>query len=412
MRASSDAKNIIPFIGEVRQLPDERAGGIRKRIMKKLVILLAALCLAAGLRARAEDGLPVLHLEAAMLDYVAVKPGRLWMEGFSSPVTVKYRGTYSVTFTGKRNYTLHLKTEQGEQRKASLLGLRRDDDYVLLGGLSDGSRLRNPVGLALWRELGYPAPDTAACELYFGDYYKGIYFLTERPDRKSAGLPREGALYRVLAAGVDGVDLLSSGPVGAPADETWYNIGKIYPEEDEGWQPLSMLLAAKDKAPLLNGQAFADYYLFVNLIGATDNMEKNLYLCWDGRRFFPMPWDLDAAFGRLYNAEKSDAAAWYTNGLFAELMRQEAFHALLAERWQALREVLSPDHIMARFEAWDDRLTEAGAWEREIARFPDYTDSVTGMTHPLDPEAELAYIRQFITQRWQMLEDAWGGAKE
>ena len=367
--------------------------------MKRLCLLLVLLLL--PLLARGEE-LPTVRLEAPVLDYVAVKKGRLTLEDIVTPVTVKYRGSYSVTFTGKRNYSLHLKDESGGQRKLSLLGLREDDDYVLLGALSDPCRLRNAVGLELWRALGHAAPAAAPCELYFGDYYKGIYFLTERPDRKSAGVPREGALYRVLAARVDGVDLFSCENPGAPEEETWYNVGREYGD----WAPLQSFLASGDPLSLLDLPAFADYCLYANLIGATDNMKKNLYLGWDGDKLFPMPWDLDAAFGRLYNASPSDPDAWFSGPLPDGLMQSETFQALLRQRWHENREILSPDAVMARFEAWHARLGDA--WAREAARFPAYTDSSTGITYPLEPEAELQFIRPYLEHRFALLDALFG----
>ena len=375
--------------------------------MMRKICLFLILCVLLGLCARAEDALPVLRLDAAQLDYVAARPGTLQLDDFSCPVTVKYRGTYSVTFTGKRNYSLHLKDADGGPRKESLLGLRADDDYVLLGGLSDPCRLRNPVGLALWRAMGHAAPDTAACELYFGPYYKGVYFLAERPDRKSAGVPRAGALYRVQAEKVDGVDLFTAADPGAPTGENWYNLSLIWPETDAGWQPLRALLA---DFSLPDREAFADYYLYVNLIGATDNMTKNLFLCWDGQRFYPMPWDLDAAFGRLYNALPSDPEAWYSGPLLDRLLADGDFQALLRERWALWRDLLAPEAVTARFEALYRRIDACGAWAREAERFPVYTDSVTGISYPLDPAGELDYIRAFLTRRFALLDAAYGGS--
>lgn len=367
--------------------------------MKKLCLLLVLLLLPALARG---EGLPVLRLDTPVLDYVAVRPGQLTLGDFVTPVTAKYRGSYSVTFTGKRNYSLHLKDEGGNQRKVSLLGLREDDDYVLLGALNDPCRLRNVVGLELWRALGHAAPQAAPCELYFGEYYKGIYFLVERPDRKSAGVPRDGALYRVLAARVDGVDLFSCQNPGAPEAETWYNVGREYGD----WTPLEDFLASDAPLSLLDLPAFADYCLYVNLIGATDNMKKNLYLGWDGDGLFPMPWDLDAAFGRLYNAQPSDPDAWFTGPLPEGLMQSEDFQTLLRQQWRKHRELLSPEAVMARFEAWYDRLGDA--WQREAARFPAYTDSSTGVTHPLAPEAELQYIRQYLEHRYALMDALFG----
>lgn len=368
--------------------------------MKKLLCFVTLLLLLAS--PALGEGLPVLYLDASQLDYVRTRPGALTAGDAVLPVAVKYRGTYSFTFTGKRNYSLHLKNQAGESQKVSLLGLREDDDYVLLGGLSDSSRLRNPVGLALWRSLGYPAPRSAPCELVFSGYYKGIYFLFERPDRKSAGVPDYGALYRVLAAGADGLDVLAAPPGEEPRGDEWYNVGREY----GGWAPLTALSRGE---AALNRAAFADYYLFINLIGASDNMTKNLYLCWDGEAFYPMPWDLDAAFGRLYTAEPSDPACWYSGPLLDRLLAEEDFDALLRARWAALRDRLAPEAVMAMFNAAYDRLDEAGAWDREAERFPAYTDSVTGVTHPLDPKAELAFIRKYLTARFALVDAAYGG---
>ena len=387
---------------------------IRNTFVKIMAWLICGLCLCAlCFPAYAEQALPVLRLEARLLDYVTARPGRLTVTAAGSEiissVTVKYRGTYSATFTGKRNYSFHLKTSRGEASHISLLGLRTDDDYVLLGGLSDPCRLRAAVGLQLWHSLGYPTPQSAPCELYFNDYYKGVYFLVERPDRKSAGVPKDGALYRVLAASADDIDLLSMAAPDAPEGQTWYNIGKVWPEGDSGWQPLESMLNAQDRTETLDLAAFADYYLFINLIGASDNISKNLYLCWNGTCFSPMPWDLDAAFGRLYNASPSPVDAWYSNSLLEDLLAREDFQELLHARWAVLREALSPMVIDSCFRELNDFLEACGAWEREAERFAVYTDSTTGLSYPFAPESELSFIHDFIVCRYLMLDAAFLG---
>lgn len=368
-------------------------------MMQKVLILIFVLLLA--LPAGAQK-LPVLYLNGTQLNYAFARAGTLETMGESYAVTVKYRGTYSASFTGKRNYSLHLKNEDGTQRKASLLGLRQDDDYVLLGALSDPSRLRNAIGLSLWRELGYPAPACAACELYFSGYYKGLYFLFERPDRKSAGVPKDGALYRVLCAAADGANALTDAVSDAPRGETWYNIGKRYPDTDDGWAPLLQMLEAPEK--YLDLSAFADYYLFVNLTGASDNLEKNLFLCWDGARFYPMPWDMDAAFGRRYNAESSAGDGLYSAPFFEKLLETPAFREALRARWKTLKKTLVPEAIISRFESVCAELAACGVWERERARFPDYTDLSTGKTHALDPAGEIENLPAYLTRRAELIE--------
>lgn len=362
--------------------------------------------------------LPVVYLEGALLSTVENKPGHLTVRDaqgeFFSDITIKYRGTYSASFTLKRNYTLHLKNAEGGQLKRSLLGLREDDDWVLLGGYSDPSRLRILVGLDLYRAVCGTAPRGALCEVYFGQYYKGVYTLVERPDRKSAQVPKDGALYRVLAASVENVDVLSMTAEAAPQGESWYNIGKVYPEGDDGWRAMAELnafMATADETAFaekigsyLDLSAFADYYLFVNLTGASDNMQKNLFLAWDGDKFYPMAWDLDAAFGRLYNAELSDPAAWYSSPLFDRLLNTEGFCALLRSRYTVLREQFLPDSICARFENYALQLEESGALTREAERFSTYTDVTTQKTHVLDVRGEIELIRDFMQKRIDLLD--------
>jgi len=376
--------------------------------------LLPAVC-----GARAQE-LPVITITAAQLSEQFVKEGEVAVEDpggshFFSPITVKYRGTYSASFTLKRNYSFHLKNADGSQRKESLLGLRRDDDYALLSGYSDASRLRILVGLDLFRDTVGPAPKGALCEVYFGPYYKGIYTLTERPDRKSAGVSKDGALYRVLAQSVDGANVLSGAGVAPPDGNTWYNVEKVYAAQGLSWQPLIALqnfLRTADDAAFAQGmddyldvEAFADYYLFVNLTGASDNMEKNLYLCWQDGRFSLMAWDLDAAFGRLYNAEPSDESALYSSALFDRLLATPAFSTLLRERYAALRADFLPDAVCARFERYADILEESGALSREAERFSTYTDFATGKTHRLDVRGEIEFIRNFVQKRVNLLDE-------
>lgn len=362
--------------------------------------------------------LPVVYLEGALLSTVENKPGHLTVRDaqgeFSSDITIKYRGTYSASFTLKRNYTLHLKNAEGGQLKCSLLGLREDDDWVLLGGYSDPSRLRILVGLELYRAVCGPAPRGALCEVYFGQYYKGVYTLVERPDRKSAQVPKDGALYRVLAASVENVDVLSMTAEAAPQGESWYNISKVYPEGDDGWQAMEKLHAfltttddeafARGAEEYLDLAAFADYYLFVNLTGASDNMQKNLFLAWDGDKFYPMAWDLDAAFGRLYNAELSDPGQWYSAPLFDRLLQTEEFAALLRSRYTVLREQFLPENVCARFENYALQLEESGALTREAERFSTYTDVTTQKTHVLDVRGEIELIRDFVQKRIDLLD--------
>ena len=117
-------------------------------------------------------------------------------------------------------------------------------------------------------------------------------------------------------------------------------------------------------------------------------------------------WDMDAAFGRLYNAEPSDPAVWYSSPLFDRLMQTEAFAALVRERYAALREMFLPESVCARFEQYALQLEESGALMREAERFSAYTDITTQKTHPLNVRGEIELIRDFMQKRVDLLDQA------
>ena len=182
--------------------------------MKRLLIVL--ICLLFPISAEA-GVLPQLEIKCPRLNYFEKRDGVLVVNGESIPVTLKYRGSSSALNQGKRNYSLHLKTADGEKNKRSLMGMRKDDDWILDGVQSDLSRIRNRVCMDLWDAM-YTLPwcersgAVHGCyvELAFNGTYKGLYALNERLDRKQLQLDKGGGrLYRILNPEKNGVNVLS-----------------------------------------------------------------------------------------------------------------------------------------------------------------------------------------------------------
>lgn len=108
----------------------------------------------------------------------------------SSRIGIEVRGWTSQEFP-KKQYALELRTEQGDDRAISLLGLPAESDWVLAAPFSDKSLLRNHFAYGLSRELGHYAPRTAFVELFrsgakeliAAQQYRGLYVLTEKIER-------------------------------------------------------------------------------------------------------------------------------------------------------------------------------------------------------------------------------------
>ena len=206
--------------------------------MRRAICWAVALCLFAS--AHAQTALPTLSVTSPRLNYFIPRVGSMTLTDasdavFSSPITIKYRGSSSIAHAGKRKYALHLKNADGAQHKASLLGLRTDDDWVLDGMLNDLSRMRNRVALDLWDDF-YTLPwadvsgaaGGAFVELYFNGTYKGIYCLNERLDRKLLALSDAGGrIYRTNNPATEGVNLMAfagDADLTYMTDGGWYNM--------------------------------------------------------------------------------------------------------------------------------------------------------------------------------------------
>ena len=334
--------------------------------MKGLAICLSVLLLCAAC-AQGEQ-LPQLRLETSRLNYFVYRDGTLTLTDScgseaSFPIRVRYRGSTSAFYEGKRNYRVTLGNET-QPLKRSLLGLRKDDDWLLDGMYGDLSRLRNRTAMDLWDDI-YRLPWTDASgaiagnvvELWFNDIYKGIYALNERLDRKQLGLCASGGcIYKTFNPSMEGIDLTDFQRddilYPQPEDSAWYNV-EIHWQGDlqDPWAPFVSLWNfvsqaddeqfAREIDRYLDLDNCVDYYLFINMLGCSDNMCKNMVFCVrdaaEDTRLYLVPWDLDACLGRLYDNQKAAADMVCTNGLFERLMAVPAFMEKLTARYTELR---------------------------------------------------------------------------
>lgn len=93
---------------------------------------------------------------------------------FSDRIGIEVRGYSSQRFP-KRQYALELRGGD-----APLLGLPKDDDWVLAAPYSDKSLMRNVLAFDVARSIGRYAPRTRFVELVLNGRYRGVYALTQR----------------------------------------------------------------------------------------------------------------------------------------------------------------------------------------------------------------------------------------
>lgn len=101
---------------------------------------------------------------------------------FESRVGIEVRGASSQGFP-KKSYALETQDEFGEDLEAKLLGLDKEEDWILYAPYTDKTFLRDALTYQLGRDLGGYAPRTVACELFVNGDYQGVYWLEEKIKR-------------------------------------------------------------------------------------------------------------------------------------------------------------------------------------------------------------------------------------
>ncbi len=97
-------------------------------------------------------------------------------------IGIEIRGSSSAWFD-KKGYGFETRDENGENNNVNLLGMPKENDWVLHGPYSDKSLMRNALTYIIAGEIMEYAPRVRFCELVLNGDYKGVYVLTEKIKR-------------------------------------------------------------------------------------------------------------------------------------------------------------------------------------------------------------------------------------
>ncbi len=97
-------------------------------------------------------------------------------------IGIEIRGQSSQMFP-KKSYGLETRDEEGENLNVSLLGMPKENDWVLYAPYSDKSMLRNFITFYMGSYLDPYCTRMAFCEVIVNNDYKGVYILMEKIKR-------------------------------------------------------------------------------------------------------------------------------------------------------------------------------------------------------------------------------------
>lgn len=331
---------------------------------------------------------------------------------------IKFRGASSRPYP-KKPYSVELK------RELSLLGLRKSTDWILDASYKDKSLVRNRVSHAVYSMMRPRGPGgldlkvVKGCpvEVILNREYVGAYQLTERVDGDLLQLDKKSLLYKAVDYDAN---FNKASPVSSTKEKsTWHDGFELAYPKKGSLKPLEdfvqFVAESSDKefageiANRVDLDSAADFWIFVLLVNGSDNITKNYYLARAGgkagKKFYFIPWDLDATWGYEWHGIKTPATDWWpteSNRLFERLYQNSSvgFAKKVSARWKALRaDKLSEKQLETLFAERLEPVRRSGAFERNLTRWVLW-DGANDIATVLDED----YRRDWIAERIKFLD--------
>lgn len=372
---------------------------------------------------------------------------------FDGNISIERRGnTSQMAFANykKKSYALETQTAEGENLNVSLLGLPKENDWVLYGPYSDKSMIRDVLAYHLGNAQGRWSPRTRFCEVFLNNEYRGVYVLTEKikidKNRVNiASLKQEDISGDELTGGyimrIDRIDeskgswispfLGRTGSYLVPISYFDPDYADLTPEQKLYIRTyitdFEYALAGEQfKDPQLGYQAyidvlsFIDYYIMTELSRNLDGYRASLYFHKDkdskGGKLTASPfWDYNLCFGNANFMEAFNPVGWAFDGIgkgdpyeavfwWARLTQDPYFNTLLKHRWTDLRgKSFSKNNINAFVDSCAILLKDAQV--RNFQKFNILNQNVWPVKYIWGSyDLEVSYLKDWISKRIDWLD--------
>ena len=358
---------------------------------------------------------------------------------FSSQGQIHVRGSSSMVFP-KKSYRIFLSyiTNNGEEKKNkySLLGMRKDEDWILYSIYDDPEKIRNIFSTNLWK---YSAAsdnsynlDTGTeykyVELFLNGEYTGLYALGYPMQASQIGITSSSSsiMYRRRMEYGSTIMLESTG--GPAAFKVQSN------HDPNSFELLRNYLTQIDKnhdnsdqlSSLIDLDNSSSFYLFLNLIQGWDNIYKNQNIAlFDNNssiKAIYIPWDMDLTWGISQDRElygiTADTNFEFNYETFYNLLQlapSSTIAFLQAKYNQYRNSTWSDEYILAMLDSYEKDIFSSGAYYREMKRWPEGSyigaayvgeKNIESLTANMDSGAySLAAFKEYVIARLHNMDD-------
>jgi hypothetical protein len=332
---------------------------------------------------------------------------------FVEPAVLRVRGASSTLFP-KKSFKIEF------SKKKSLLGMNKDDDWVLDALFMDKSKVRNLLSCSLWNKINDNQNINndlrgEFVEVFIDNEYDGLFVLKQKVGKKSVNVSDTGFLAKSVNHMNDNyLTELISPNIKYVGDRCKFVYGNL----EMKYCTVESLLNFKNKImsyyvdnefytidsnfDLTN---YLNYYVFISFVSGVDNISKNLYFSMtdSSSEIIITPWDLDLTWGldwantgefhSFFDMNLSTNNEWLEKNIISKI--DESTFSLLKKRyWELRKKVITMDTINNYLDSYEDTLVNSGAAMRDSERWYQY-----------DVEYEIEQIREWARRRIQFLDE-------
>jgi hypothetical protein len=383
----------------------------------------------------------------ASVTLIGTNGGRATLQGrpeFNGRGTIKIRGSSSTQFP-KKSYALELEDELLQDKKAALLGMPKQSDWVLYAPYTDKTLIRDFLAYEISNLIGTYAPRTRLVEVFVDANggklaqfdYAGVYVLIEKIKRDDNRvdiaklLPSQTTQPEVSGGYIWKKDRLDPGDIGFSTLRAG-TFGWVEPKEQEVVSAQKAYLANFLKsfetalyATNFTNKAYENFYSvkdgidhhwMVEMTRNIDGFRLSTYVHKDrlGKIAMGPIWDYNLTLGNANYSNGWLTNGWYNAGLgdadypwYRRLFQDPDFNQRYIDRWAEIRQKYIPTtNVLKRVDQLASVLAESAA--RNYKQWPILGQYVwpnpDGYQTRTTYQSEIVWMKNWIVGRFAWID--------
>jgi hypothetical protein len=307
---------------------------------------------------------------------------------YNGRIAIHVRGNISRDVP-KKSYAIETQDPAGNNNNTKLLGMPKDNDWILYGPFLDKSLIRNRLGILIGNKLGHYEPRMQYCDLIINGEYQGLYIFMEKI--------KQGK-NRVDIAKLDSDDIAGDSLTGGyifkyDKDRGAGVMDIVYPKNPTNEQNAYIIGYIRTAYAVLDKPYFIDdtlgYKKYFDVQSMLDyvianetfkNCDSYLFSTYffkdrndhDGRLKYGPLWDLDLAFGNSPWQNGYITSGWQFNAnrylMIRKFFRDTSLVNSFVYKWFNLRNngFLKTETIMATIDSLTNNVSDGMKTNYEV----------------------------------------------